>query len=106
MSFWPEVLGKFNVWNGHEEKIPFRKGCAKEAHGVQREANVSSGAPMKKLSGGTMASAFASTNNLLHQAATKPPTSGSVCTTSNSDDEATVGMDVDLTTPSSDPSLE
>ena len=73
---------------------------------MQREANAPSGAPMKKPSGGTMASAFASTNELLHQAANKPPTSASVCIASDSDDEATVGMDVELATPSSDPSPE
>ena len=53
-----------------------------------------------------MVSAFASTNDLLHQATTKPPTSASVCTSSNSDDEVMVGMDVDLATPLSDPSPE
>ena len=71
---------------------------------MQREANAPSGSPMKKLSIRTMVSAFAPTNELLHQAVNTPPTSVSVCTTSDSDDEATVGMDVELATPSSDPS--
>ena len=61
---------------------------------------------MEKPSGRTMASAFAIANKDLHQTANKPPTSASVYRASNSNDEATVGMDVELATPSSDLSPE
>jgi len=61
---------------------------------------------MEKPGGRTMASAFAMTNEVLHQAANKPTTSASMCRASDSDDEAMVGMDVEFATPSSDPSPE
>ena len=77
-----------------------------EAHEVQKEANTPSGRPMKKPSGKTMANAFAMTNKVLYQAANKPPTSASVYRASDSKDKATVGMDVELATPSSDITLE
>ena len=57
---------------------------------MQREANAPSGAPMKKPSGIIMVSAFALTNEVLHQAANKPPTSASMCTTSDNDDEVMI----------------
>ena len=41
------------------------------------------------------------TNEVLHQVANKPPTSASVYKMYDSDDEATVGMDAELATPSS-----
>ena len=67
---------------------------------MQREANASSGAPIEKPSGRTMASVFAIANEVLHQAANKPPTSASIYRAFNSDDEATVVMNVELATPS------
>ena len=71
---------------------------------MQRKANAPSAVPMKKLSRRTMASAFVMANEFLHQVVNKPPTSASVYRASDSDDEATVGMDVELATPSSNPS--
>ena len=47
-----------------------------------------------------MASVFAMTNEV-HQAANKPPISATIYRASDSNDEATVGMDVELATPSS-----
>jgi len=84
-----------------ERKKPFHEGCAHEAHGMQREANVPSGAPMEKPNGRIMASAFVITNEVLHQAVKKPPTSASVYKLYDSDDEAMVGIDAELATPSS-----
>ena len=71
---------------------------------MQWEANAPNGAPMEKPNGRTMARAFAMANEVRHRAANKPITSASVCKTSDSDDEATVGMDVEFATPTSDPS--
>jgi len=89
-------------WNNQEKKKPFHEGCANEAHGMQREANVPSGAPMEKPNGRIMASAFVITNEVLHQAANKPLTSASVYKMYDSDDEAImVGIDAELATPSS-----
>ena len=68
---------------------------------MEREVtNAPSGGSMEKPSGRTMASAFAMTNEVLYPTANKPPTSASVYKTSDSDDEAIVGMDVELATPS------
>ena len=61
---------------------------------------------MEKPSGKPMASVFAMTNEVLHQVANKTPTSANMYRTPDSDDEVTVGMDVELGTPSSDPFLE
>ena len=95
---------KFNVLEQSGEKKqkkPFHEGCAHEGHGLQRETNVPSGALMEKPNGRIMVSAFVMTNEVLHQAANKPPTFASVYKMYNSDDEATVGIDAELATPSS-----
>ena len=60
---------------------------------------------MEKPSKSTIAGAFAMRNEVLHRTANKPPTYASVYRVSDSDDEATVRIDVELATPSSDPSL-
>ena len=73
---------------------------------MQREANAPKGGLMEEPSRKTMASAFAITNKILHQTANKSPTSASVYRASNTNDEATIGMDVELATPPSDPPLE
>ncbi len=56
---------------------------------------------MEKPNGRIMASAFVITNEVLHQAANKPPTSASVFKMYDRDDEAMVGIDAELATPSS-----
>ena len=96
--------GNRTFWKGQEKKIPFHEGCAQEAHEVQREAKAPSGGPMEKPSRRTMTSAFGMANKVLHQAANKPHISASLYRASHSDDETTVGIDVELATPSSNPS--
>ena len=68
---------------------------------MRREANAPSGAPTEKPNGRIMANAFVMAKEVLHQAANKPPTSASVYKMYDSDDEATVGIDAELATPSS-----
>jgi hypothetical protein len=87
-------------WNGEEKKRPFHKGCPQEAHGVEREANVPSGPPMEKPNERTMANTFYMENEVLRIAVDKPPISTSVYRASDSDDEATINMDVELATTS------
>ena len=96
--------GNETFWNGQEKKKPSHEDYTQEAQKVQREANVPSGGPMEKPSGKTMAGVFAMANEVPHQTVNKPPTSGSIYRASDSDYKATVGMDVELAMPSSNPS--